>query len=103
MVRQPGMHAAGRSLRVSRCGASMSTSRRIRPVRAALIGGMAVILIGLGWHLVRGERAEAAPHGRGGDDTVVVESAVATHADVPVYLEGLGLGHAFCTANDSPA
>lgn len=76
----------------------MSTSTRIRPVRAALIGATSLVLIALGWHLVRGERAEAAPHGRGGDDTVVVESALATHADVPVYLEGLGSVQAYYTA-----
>jgi len=78
----------------------MSTSARIRPFRAVLIGATSLLFLGLGWHLVRGERAEAAPKGkgRGGDDTVVVESAVATHADVPVYLEGLGSVQAFYTA-----
>jgi len=77
----------------------MSTFPRIRPVRAALIGGTSLVMIGLGWHLVSGARAEAAPRGHGGgDDAVIVESAVATHADVPVYLEGLGSVQAYYTA-----
>ena len=58
-------------------------------------------LVALGWHLVRGSPAEAAPvhakEGKGGAG-VVVQSALARRSDVPVYLNGLGTAQAFYTA-----
>ena len=68
--------------------------------RLALLGVASLALVALGWHLVRGAPAEAAPahrEGKGGDG-VVVDSAVARRADVPVYLNGLGTAQAFYTA-----
>ena len=69
--------------------------------RRALLGVASLAVVALGWHLVRGSPAVAAPaqgkEGRGGD-SVVVESALARRADVPVYLDGLGTAQAFYTA-----
>src|SRR4029079_16327453 len=74
-----------------------STSKSRLPLLAVVSLG----LVTLGWHLVRGSPAEAAPAhakaGKGGDG-VVVESAVARRAKVPVYLNGLGNVQAFYTA-----
>lgn len=75
---------------------SSSSRRRLAVLAIASFG-----LVALGWHLVRGLPAEAAPaqgkDGRGGDG-VVVQSAVARRSDVPVYLSGLGNAQAFYTA-----
>lgn len=69
--------------------------------RTAVLAVAAFSLVALGWHLVRGSPAEAAPahgkEGKGGDG-VVVESALARRNDVPVYLSGLGTAQAFYTA-----
>ena len=69
--------------------------------RMALLAVASFSLVALGWHLVRGSPAEAAPahskEGKGGDG-VVVESALAHRSDVPVYLNGLGTAQAFYTA-----
>ena len=70
--------------------------------RTALVAVASFGLVALGWHLVRGSAAEAAPvhagkAGKGGDG-VMVESALASRADVPVYLNGLGTAQAFYTA-----
>jgi multidrug efflux system membrane fusion protein len=69
--------------------------------RMALLAVAAFVLVALGWHLVRGAPAEAAPvHGKDGKggDGIVVESALARRNDVPVYLNGLGTAQAFYTA-----
>src|SRR5262249_33806964 len=72
--------------------------------RLALLAVVSFGLVALGWHLVRGSPAEAAPahakgQGRGnGGEGVVVESTVARRTDVPVYLNGLGTVQAFYTA-----
>jgi membrane fusion protein, multidrug efflux system len=71
--------------------------------RLALLVVVSLGLVALGWHLVRGAPAEAAPaqtkEGKGkGGDAVVVETAVAQRKDVPVYLSGLGNAQAFYTA-----
>jgi multidrug efflux system membrane fusion protein len=75
-----------------------SSSKR----RMALLAVASFCLVALGWHLVRGSPAEAAPahSGKGGQggDGVMVESALAHRADVPVYLNGLGAAQAFYTA-----
>ena len=69
--------------------------------RLAVLAVASLGLVTLGWHLVRGSAAEAAPAhakaGKGGDG-IVVESAVASRAEVPVYLSGLGNVQAFYTA-----
>ena len=69
--------------------------------RLALLGVGSFAIVALGWHLVRGTPAVAAPAqgmgGRGGD-SVVVQSALARRADVPVYLDGLGTAQGFYTA-----
>ena len=69
--------------------------------RLALLAVVSLGLVALGWHLVRGSSAEAAPahagEGKGGAG-VVVETAVAQRKDVPVYLSGLGNVQAFYTA-----
>ncbi|MEJ0040511.1 MAG: efflux RND transporter periplasmic adaptor subunit [Gammaproteobacteria bacterium] len=70
--------------------------------RWALLAVASFSLVALGWHLVRGSPAEAAPahgkEGKGGGAGVVVESAIARRSDVPVYLNGLGTAQAFYTA-----
>lgn len=73
---------------------------RIGKTRAALLSAASLVLVVLGWHLVRGEPAVAAPARRGGGsgDSVVVDAVTARRADVPVYLDGLGSAQAFNTA-----
>jgi membrane fusion protein, multidrug efflux system len=69
--------------------------------RTAVLAVAAFGVVALGWHLVRGSPAEAAPvHGKDGKggDGVVVQSALASRSDVPVYLSGLGTAQAFYTA-----
>ena len=69
--------------------------------RLALFAVGSFAVLALGWHLVRGTPAVAAPaqgKGGGGGDTVVVQSALAQRADVPVYLDGLGTAQGFYTA-----
>jgi multidrug efflux system membrane fusion protein len=71
---------------------------RLGKTRTVILGVGSLILVVLGWRLVRGESAVAAPaHAKGGDG-VVVHSAVASRADVPVYLQGLGSVQAYYTA-----
>ena len=73
------------------------------PSKLALLAVASLGLVTLGWHLVRGAPAEAAPahakaeKGKGGGG-VLVESAIAQRTDVPVYLSGLGNAQAFYTA-----
>lgn len=72
---------------------------RVGKTRAVILGVGSLILLALGWHLVRGEPAVAAPvRGKGAGDGVVVHSALAQRADVPVYLQGLGSVQAYYTA-----
>jgi len=70
--------------------------------RMALLAVASFSVVALGWHLVRGTPAEAAPahgkDGKGSGDGVVVESALTRRSDVPVYLNGLGTAQAFYTA-----
>ena len=70
--------------------------------RMALLAVVSFSVVALGWHLVRGTPAEAAPahgkDGKGSGDGVVVESALTRRSDVPVYLNGLGTAQAFYTA-----
>ena len=67
--------------------------------RVTLLAVASLAVVALGWHLVRGSAAVAAPaHGKEGADGVVVESSLARRADVPVYLDGLGTTQAFYTA-----
>jgi multidrug efflux system membrane fusion protein len=57
-----------------------------------IIAGLVVILI-LGWHWLSGKKKPAAPVA----PIVQVDTATATRADTPVYLEGLGTVQAFYT------
>jgi multidrug efflux system membrane fusion protein len=67
--------------------------------RIAVLAVVALGLVAVGCYLVRGAPAEAAPvRAKGGGEGVVVESALASRKDVPVYLNGLGTAQAFYTA-----
>jgi multidrug efflux system membrane fusion protein len=73
--------------------------------RFGRIGRPRLILVGAGlalcvaWRWFPGTPAVAAPRAAGaGSESVVVATAVASRADVPVYLEGLGTAQAFYTA-----
>ena len=66
--------------------------------RLVMLGAaVLVVALFLGRHWLPGTRAEAAPP-KGGDGSVVVQTAIAKRSDVPVYLEGLGAAQAFYTA-----
>lgn len=78
---------------------SQQTLFRLGRTRAVILSVGSLILVALGWHLVRGQSAVAAPIGaKAGGDGVVVHSALAQRADVPVYLQGLGSVQAYYTA-----
>jgi multidrug efflux system membrane fusion protein len=55
---------------------------------------MAVLLL-LGWRAAVHEAADAAP--RNAPQAIAVDTAAVTHADVPIYLAGLGTVQAFYT------
>jgi len=61
-----------------------------------LSAGALVVALFLARHWLPGTPAEAAPPK--GDGSVIVQTAVANRADVPVYLDGLGSVQAFYTA-----
>src|SRR5689334_7805179 len=112
MSRQPGVHAVAARLtgtfpQLAAQAIPMSIKQFLSSTSKARLALLAVVslgLVALGWHLVRGSPAEAAPaqkegrKGSKGGDGVVVESALAQRADVPVYLNGLGTAQAFYTA-----
>jgi multidrug efflux system membrane fusion protein len=62
--------------------------------RAALIGVGLVALLVLTWRLVH-KPADAA--GRAAPQPIAVDTAAVSHADVPIYLQGLGTVQAFYT------
>ena len=62
--------------------------------RAALIGVGLVALFLLTWRLVH-KPADAA--GRAAPQPIAVDTAAVSHADVPIYLQGLGTVQAFYT------
>jgi multidrug efflux system membrane fusion protein len=65
--------------------------------RLVMLGAGAVVVgLFLARHWLPGTPAEAAPPK--GDASVVVQTAVAKRADVPMYLDGLGSVQAFYTA-----
>src|SRR5581483_7966696 len=73
-------------------GSSMNT-------RLVMVGaGALVVALFLAHRWLPGTRAEAAPRKGKGDGAVVVHTALAKRADVPVYLDGLGAVQAFYTA-----
>jgi multidrug efflux system membrane fusion protein len=66
--------------------------------RFVMLGaGILVVALFVGRHGLPGTPAEAGPPKRG-DGSVVVQTAVAKRADVPMYLQGLGSVQAFYTA-----
>jgi multidrug efflux system membrane fusion protein len=62
--------------------------------RAALIGLGLIALVVLTWRIVH-KPADAA--GRAAPQPIAVETAAVSHADVPIYLQGLGTVQAFYT------
>lgn len=80
----------------------MSTIERLKKIgrfRLAMLGTGAIAVL-LCWYWISGTAAAAPPTKRA--DNVLVKTAVAQHADVPVYLEGLGAVQAFYTAKINP-
>ncbi|HEX3849078.1 MAG TPA: efflux RND transporter periplasmic adaptor subunit [Steroidobacteraceae bacterium] len=63
--------------------------------RTLWIGALAAALVLIGWRTVFHKPADAAD--RKAPAAVTVETAAAAHADVPIYLSGLGTVQAFYT------
>lgn len=66
------------------------------PQKRALLGGLALaVLLLIMWRVIEHKPADAAS--RNTAPAIAVDTAAASHADVPIYLEGLGTVQAFYT------
>jgi multidrug efflux system membrane fusion protein len=71
----------------------MTVLSKIR--RHPFISGAALAALALAWRAAVHEPADAAP--RNAPPAIAVDTAAVTHADVPIYLTGLGTVQAFYT------
>jgi membrane fusion protein, multidrug efflux system len=63
--------------------------------KRALVGGLALVVLIIAWRTLIYKPADAAT--RTAPPAIAVDTAAANHADVPIYLQGLGTVQAFYT------